>query len=914
MKKNLLIPCLALILSNAAIAGDNKDCSYNCFNTTIISMETTEDGCYNYTLSVSYSDDCTYALSHLAVETGCGRVTSLSNSENWKQEIGLTDPATGISGFKIDEISEFGKSGTKSFTIDVTICPDNTSCANSLSCWAPVVAYKAGQCVAYDSISYQCNKLDASLSAENPTCSDSNDGSITIEIEEGLAPFSYSWSTGDTTKNLTGIPGGNYSVIILDASGETLNLSTELAAPSRIGFNYEISNASCGGVNNGAISVDATGGTAPYTYSWSDGSTGSTISNLAPGQYKVTATDAAGCSKSQSFLLESINKLNIQAQITKSGCTENTGAIDLLVSGSSGNYTYQWLDGATTEDREQLSSGFYSVTVTDENGCQSSRTFSVKTNNTLAVNGTIIPTGCPDDNSGGVNVSVSGATGDLSYFWSTGDTTANLANAGTGRYELKVVDRSGCSISKSFYVFGESIAVESSVNHPSCYEGADGSISLTSDEGITVEWSNGATTAEISGLTEGLYTATISNAEGCSTTLSYYINAPDGLSLSYFIENETCESTGNTASLTVEGGNAPYEVVWNDGGTGAVRENISAGTYNVLITDSKGCQISREVIVEAPASDCPDSADTGEEATDEEASDENTSESDQSEEDTTGTTDEPEDSSGNTQSSGDSDDSGNDNPSGDNIDAESTDESTSGENNPVEEENTVNVEEINYKTPAKGDISCGDPYDVNITLSETGNCQKYTADIIYSGEQSFGLSHAVISTTCGEINGIYTDNGIFETGEDPSTGLQGLKVDEIKKFGEGNMEERLNFEFDLCNTDCNNSGSVTFVIGYKFGQCIDYDTVTVEVPQGRLSSIAYPNPASGKINFDYEIPANESIQVELYSKYGLQVKSKTFKAGETLQLDINDLPNEIYTYRLISKKNVANGKIIVVNN
>lgn len=917
MKKNLLIPCLTLMLSTAAIAGDDKNCDNSCFNTTITSMETTEDGCYKYTLSVSYSGDCSYALSHLAVETSCGTITSLSNSENWKQESEFTDPTTGISGFKIDEIQEFGKSGPESFTIDVTICPDNTSCANNLSCWAPVVAYKAGKCVAYDSISYQCSQLSASLVPENPACADSNDGSVTIEVEEGLAPFTYSWSTGDTTKTLNGLSGGNYSVTILDASGDTVNLSTELIAPSRIGFNYEISNASCGGTNNGAISVDANGGTAPYTYSWSDGSTDSTISNLAPGLYTVTATDATGCSKSQSFLVESINQLAIQAQITKSGCTENTGAIDLIISGGSGNYNFQWLDGATTEDREQLSPGFYSVTVTDENGCRSSRTFSVKTNNTLAIKGTVVPTGCPDDNSGGVNVSISGATGKISYLWSTGDTTANLTNRGRGRYELEVMDESGCSLSKSFYIFGESIAVESSINHPSCYEDADGSIRLTSAEDITVEWSNGATTAEINGLSEGLYTATVRNVAGCSTTLSYYIDTPDSLSLSYFIENGTCESNGNSVSLSIAGGTAPYKVVWNDGGTGTVRENLSAGTYNVLITDSNGCQISREVIVEAPASDCPDSTDTGEETTDEETSDDAISESDQTEEDTTGTTDQPEDTSDNTADSSESDDSENiEQADDDNTDAENPYEDGSGEDDPVGEGNFTDGEDFNSddKNQDNPDTSCGYPYDITITLSETGNCPKYTAGITYSGEKSFGLSHAVISTTCGEISGIYTDNGIFETGQDPSSGLSGLKIDEIKNFGEGTVEEKLNFQFDLCNTDCENSNAINFVVAYKFGQCIVYDTVTVEVPQGRISSIAYPNPAAGKINFNYEIPANESIQVELYNKYGIQVKSKTFKAGEQLQLDIYDLPNEIYTYRLISKKNVANGKIIVVNN
>jgi hypothetical protein len=904
MKKNLLMPCLALILSSAAIAGDDKDCNYNCFNTTITSMKATEDGCYSYTLEVSYSGECTFALSHITVETACGTVTALSNSENWAQEIGLTDPTTGITGFKIDDIKEFGKSGPESFTIDVTICPDDASCAGSLSCWAPVVAYKAGQCVAYDSISYQCSKLSASLTAENPACANSNDGSITIEVEDGQEPFSYSWSTGDTTKNLSGLPGGNYSVTIFDAHGDTLSLSTELVAPSPLSFNYEISNASCDGTENGAISVNAIGGASPYTYSWSNGSTESSILNLAPGQYEVTATDASGCSQSQSFLVESINQVNIQAQITKAGCVEDNGAIDLTISGGSGNYTFQWLDGATTEDRDQLSPGFYPVTVTDESGCQTSRTFSIKADNALAINGTIIPTGCPDDNTGGVSLSISGATGSLSYLWSTGDTTANITGVGAGRYGVEVTDEAGCSLSKNFYVFGESIAMESAIQHPSCYGGADGSIILTSDEEVTIDWSNGATTAGISGLSEGSYTATVSNAEGCTTTLSYYIDAPDPISFTYSIENETCEDTGNTASLILEGGTAPYEVVWSDGGTGAVRGNLSAGTYNVSITDKNGCQTSGNIIVETPASGCPDNADTGDDPTDEESSDDTTDESGESGDDT------------------DTSDGSEDNPDGNESDDESdgnvdpddgnTDDNNSGEDNPDEEGS--DTDEDGNSNPTAGETACGDPYNIEFTLSETRDCLKYTANITYSGEKSFGLSHAVISASCGDINGIYTDNGDFESGQDPTTGIDGLKIDGIGGFGEGAEEEQLSFEFDLCNTDCEYSGAVSFVVAYKFGQCIDYDTVTVDLPQSRVSATAYPNPAAGKINFDYKIPANESVQVELYNKYGLRVINKTFRAGEQLQLDIYNLPNDMYTYRIISKKDIVNGKIVVVNN
>lgn len=878
--KNLLVPVMALFLSTAAFAGDNKNCSYNCFNTTLTSMKATEDGCYSYTLEVSYSGECTFALSHLTVETTCGTVTALSNSENWKQEIKVMDPQTGLTGFKIDDINEFGKSALRSFTVDVTICPDNSSCADTLSCWAPVVAYKAGQCVVYDSITNQCAKLEASLISENPNCADSSDGSVTIEIADGQSPFSYLWSTGDTTESLSGLAGGNYSVTIYDAHDNTLSLSTELVAPSPISFTYEITNASCEGTDNGAIHVNATGGTAPYTYRWSDGSTASSLLNLGPGQYQVTATDAFGCSQSQSFTVGSVNQISIQAQTSKAACVENNGAIDLSVSGGSGSYTFQWLDGPVTEDRDDLAPGFYTVTVTDEGGCQTSRTFSIKTDNTLSLNGTILPTGCPDDQTGGVNLSVNGATGNVSYLWSTGDTTANLSGVGAGKYEVKVTDESGCSISKSYYVFAETIAIETVVQHPACYGGADGSLLLTSDEEITISWSNGATTAEISGLSEGLYTATVSNAAGCSATLSYYIDAPDEISFDYIIKNETCDDIGYTASLTIQGGTAPFEVVWDDGGTGAVRENLKAGTYDVSIMDKNGCRISGQVVIDA--SECTDTSDTGD--------------------------DDPTDDS---EDSENTDDSKNDDSSDDTSD---NPEEGDKDGKEVEKESPDDEQENNSSNPANEEIICGNPYEIQFSLSEAGDCLKYSAKITYSGEKSFGLSHAVVSTSCGEISGLSTEKGYFEGGLDPTTGVQGLKIDEITGFGEEDEEEQFQFEFEVCNSGCEDDAAATFVVAYKFGQCIDYDTVTVILPQGKISATAYPNPASGKINFKYEIPASQSVQVELYNKYGIRVKNEIFLAGEQLQLDVYNLPNDIYTYRILSKKDVIYGQVMVANN
>lgn len=902
MRRLFTLTSLAFMVSINAFA--KKDCGESCFSSDVISVVPAENGCYEYTLEVSWSGNCNAALSHYTVEVPCGEVIAVSNSENWAQEIGITDPTTGLTGFKIDDIKDFGEEeSTESFTVTFTICPDD-KCETDLSCWAPTVAYKAATCVYYDTLSNSCKNLDATLSITDATCSDSNDGAIEVNILDGDGPFTYSWSNGETSRIISGLSGGTYAVVVQDAHGDSLNMTADIVAPEPLDLTYDITHSSCSGNNDGAITVSASGGTAPYAYVWTDGSTGPTITDLASGDYELAITDDFGCTYSQIFTIESSNFISVTADITKATCSNEDGIIDVTVTGGSGNYTYSWLDEVTSEDRTDLAPGFYTLTVSDDQGCESTRTFSVKEDNPLNVSGTITPTGCPDDNTGAITVSVSGNSGEVNYLWSTGETTASIDGLRKGRYEVTVTDNSGCSKTKGFYLYGGTIEVVSDIQQPTCSGDADGSINLTVADDVTISWSNGETGSSISSLSEGLYTASLTNDAGCEATYSYYIDAPDNLSFTYTVNNSTCESGSYAVSINVTGGTAPFTVTWEDGTEGPTKENVTEGSYAVTITDAQGCTISGTITVDAAAAGCDSSDDTTDDNTDgtddgsNDTTDDNT---DDSGDDNTDDGGDDNSDDGDDGSDGDGDDGSGDNDSGD--DTSGDDDSGDGGSG----DNNSNDPITNER--------CSDPFDVTIEKLEDGECSYYEATVTYNGDKSYGLSHATLSSSCGNLMPVYTDLGIFETGTDPTTGVDGIKVDEIKGFGETKEEETFSFTFELCSGDCETGSEAEFVVAYKYGQCVSYDTVYFKVDGNTTTTAVYPNPTSSSVSFNLsDIMSNsKDVRVELYNPFGTKVKEVNFKTSDEISLNVTGLPADIYTYRITSDRAVETGKIMIVS-
>jgi hypothetical protein len=225
----------------------------------------------------------------------------------------------------------------------------------------------------------------------NVSCNGGNNGAIDITVGGGTAPYSYSWSNGATTQDVSGLIAGIYSGTITDANGCTASASAPVTEPSAIGLTgANLTNVSCFGGNDGALDITIGGGTAPYTFSWSNGATTEDLTGLTAGTYTGSVTDANGCTFTGGApITEPAAALGGTATTTPSN--GNDGAIDLTVSGGTAPYTFSWSNGATTEDLSGLAPGNYSGTVTDANGC----TFSASVD--------VLSTGVGVQNINGVN-------------------------------------------------------------------------------------------------------------------------------------------------------------------------------------------------------------------------------------------------------------------------------------------------------------------------------------------------------------------------------------------------------------------------------------------------------------------------------------------------------------------------------
>lgn len=204
----------------------------------------------------------------------------------------------------------------------------------------------------------------------NVLCSGGITGAIDLSLTNAVAPITFSWNTGATMEDLTGLAAGTYTVTITDGTGCSETKSYTITQSTPMSFNLIQSNLSCFAAGDGSIAALVSGGQSPYAYSWSSGGTTPIKSNLAAGTYILTVTDALGCQASTSATLTQPDQIIGVTTATDATCYGATdGALDISISGGSGAYTYSWNQGATSQNLDSIQAGIYVLTITDGNGC-----------------------------------------------------------------------------------------------------------------------------------------------------------------------------------------------------------------------------------------------------------------------------------------------------------------------------------------------------------------------------------------------------------------------------------------------------------------------------------------------------------------------------------------------------------------
>lgn len=501
----------------------------------------------------------------------------------------------------------------------------NTQMATGLSAQAYIVSVTDDSlCVATASITVnQPPQISITGIVTDTKCKSSSDGAIDISITNGVAPLSYLWSyNANVTQDLSTIPAGNYSVTVTDNTTCTQSSTFVVNEPSLLSLNpATITNVSCFGGNNGAITANPSGGTGNYSYTWNPNvGTTQTINSLAANTYFVTVYDANNCSANSSYsLTEPATALSFgAATVVNLLCNgASVGSITVNVSGGTGAYTYSWshdnlLNNATANS---LGANTYTTTVTDANNC------SLSTSNTINQPSPIIfgaqnitNVSCSGSTDGVAQISPSGGTGGFTYTWNGTNGTNPQTNLAANTYNVIVTDANGCTTSTTVVVTEPTaISVTLTPHDVKCFGGNDGSIDAVASggtAGYSYSWTVAQTTSTITNLIAGLYTVVVTDSRNCTVSSGANVNQPSVLSVNATSTQVTCSgSIDGTITAFANGGTPNFTFSLSQNGNqlqtnaSGFFTGLNTGNYTVDAVDANTCPATTPVFIPAPVGD-----------------------------------------------------------------------------------------------------------------------------------------------------------------------------------------------------------------------------------------------------------------------------------------------------------------------
>jgi hypothetical protein len=440
-----------------------------------------------------------------------------------------------------------------------------------------------------------------------PSCAGQNNGSIFLSTAGISGPYSYLWSNGATSSNLNSLAPGNYTVVVNDASACEVSLNFSLVEPAPLIVTAPVSNVTCVGQSNGSASAQVSGGTLPYSYTWSTFPIQNTANatNLSAGQYQLLVSDANGCTSLTGVeITEPDNGITVSGAIVSANCNQSNGAIQTTVEGAQGSVFYTWSNGQTGPNLSNVPAGLYTLTV-ESNGCITSQSFSVNNTdgpNLLALTQNI---SCFNGQNGIITLTTTGGTPPYSYIWSNGGAGNSQSNLSAGVYDITVSDNNGCIDSYQAVITQPTpLSNFFTVASNGCGTTPSGTIASNVIGGLppySYSWSNGNSGAALNNLEAGNYTLTVTDAGGCTASFAAEVENNSGLEGVVAAISPSCSGfSDGAAQIEILGGSPPFTYSWSTGENSAYIENLAPGNYSCEVTDAAGCALTLDAVIENP--------------------------------------------------------------------------------------------------------------------------------------------------------------------------------------------------------------------------------------------------------------------------------------------------------------------------
>ena len=389
-----------------------------------------------------------------------------------------------------------------------------------------VTAWDAIGCVFTDSTTAaKATPMIVTGTPTQATCGLS-DGSVSLAITGAYPPHTYSWNNGDTSKNISGVSGDDYTVIVTDSLGCQNSQSVKVlgAFPIVSGmWTYP----TCNGDNNGTATSNVNKGVMPYTYKWNTGgsTSNSTNTNLPSGSYIVDVTDASGCVTKDTVVVQDPAVLvTNNVVIAPTACKLPDASAEAQMNGGLAPYNFLWSDGQTSGKAVGLTKGVYDVTITDSLGCVVISKMRVTDPNSPVSIPNDLLLDCSYDTTT-VKVNILGGTAPFNYTWDYRNTrTSAIGGVTSGRYKLHLVDAKGCD-HDTIVVISAPTAINVKFDNIVDSAGVQKATANTSGGSPAYSWNwspSGETTQRAVKLISGVNTVEVVDAKGCSFT--YQLN------------------------------------------------------------------------------------------------------------------------------------------------------------------------------------------------------------------------------------------------------------------------------------------------------------------------------------------------------------------------------------------------------